>query len=123
MKKKLLLILALCQLVISGIGATLGGGNSETTLTLVWNDPSNTNTPIPKAPPRPLVITQDGHILTLPAQGNDHMLVLRDDTGTVVYTTFVPAGTTQIVLPSTLSGDFEIRLVADTYYYIGYILL
>ena len=77
----------------------------------------------PKSPTRPLVITQDGYILTFPAQGNDHMLVLRDDMGTVVYTTFVPAGTTQIVLPSTLSGDFEIRLVADTYYYIGYILL
>ena len=76
-----------------------------------------------KAPLRPLVITQDDYILTFPAQGNDHMLVFRDDTGTVVYTTFVPAGSTQIVLPSTLSGDFEIRLVADAYYYIGFIVL
>lgn len=35
----------------------------------------------------------------------------------------VAAGTTQIVLPSTLSGDFELRFVGDTYYYIGYISL
>ena len=84
---------------------------------------SEASTGSTKAPQRPLVITQDGYILTLPAQGNDYMLVLRDDTGTVGYTTFIPAGTTQIVLPSTMSGDFEIRLVTDTYYYIGYILL
>ena len=46
-----------------------------------------------------------------------------DEDGVVVYTTYVPAGTTMIVLPSTLSGDFEIRLVGDTYYYRGYITL
>ena len=40
-----------------------------------------------------------------------------------VNSTIVPEGTTLVVLPSTLSGDFELRLAADTYYYIGYILL
>lgn len=36
------------------------------------------------------------------------------------------AGTTQselLSLPATLSGDYEIRFVADTYYYYGYIYL
>ena len=41
----------------------------------------------------------------------------------VVYSTFVAEGTTTIVLPSTLSGDYEIRFVGDTYYYYGYIEL
>ena len=50
-------------------------------------------------------------------------LVLLDEDGVVVYSTFVPAGTTMIVLPSTLSDDFELRLVGDTYYYRGYINL
>lgn len=77
----------------------------------------------PKMPVRPLVITQDSNVLTLPATPVDYMLELRDENGTLVYYAFIPMGTTQIVLPTTLSGDFEIRLVADIYYYIGYLTL
>lgn len=75
------------------------------------------------APPRPLYITQDDYVLTLPAFEDDFTLELRDENDVVVYTDYVPAGTTLVVLPSTLSGDFELCLVADTYYYIGYISL
>lgn len=75
------------------------------------------------APPRPWYITQDGYVLTMPAFEDDYILELRDENDVVVYTDYVPAGTTQIVLPSTLSGDFELRLVADTYYYRGFITL
>lgn len=67
--------------------------------------------------------TQNDYTLTMPAFEDDFTLVLLDEDGVVVYTTYVPAGTTMIVLPSTLSGDFELRLVGDTYYYRGYISL
>ena len=75
------------------------------------------------APPRPWYITQDDYTLTMPAFEDDFTLELLDEDGVVVYSVYVPAGTTLIVLPSTLSGDFELRLVADTYYYRGYITL
>ena len=75
------------------------------------------------APPRPWYITQEDYVFTLPAFEDDYTLELRDGNDVVVYTDFVPAGTTQIVLPSTLSGDFELRLVADTNYYRGYLSL
>ena len=75
------------------------------------------------APPRPWYITQDDYVLTLPAFEDDFTLELLDEDGVFVYSVYVPAGTTQIVLPSTLSGDFELRLLADTYYYRGYISL
>jgi hypothetical protein len=75
------------------------------------------------APPRPWYITQNDYTLTMPAFEDDFTLELLDEDGAVVYSAFVPAGTTMIVLPSTLSGDFELRLVADTYYYRGYITL
>lgn len=75
------------------------------------------------APPRPWYITQYDHILTLPAFEDDYTLELRDENDVIVYTDYVPAGTTQVVLPSTLSGDFELRLVGDTYYYRGYLSL
>lgn len=75
------------------------------------------------APPRPWYITQDDYVLTLPAFEDDFTLELRDENDVIVYTDYVPAGTTQVVLPSTLSGGFELRLVADTYYYRRYINL
>lgn len=66
-------------------------------------------------------ITQDGNVLTMSATPCDYTLNLYDEDGEVVYSVFVPAGTTMIVLPSTLSGSFELRFETDTYYYYGYI--
>jgi hypothetical protein len=69
------------------------------------------------APPRPWYIQQDDYVLTLPVLAEDYTFELLDQDDEVVYTTFLPSGTTQIILPSTLSGSYEIRLVGDTYYY------
>lgn len=86
-------------------------------------DPSESGSGPTYAPPRPWYITQDDYVLTMPAFEDDFTLELRDENDVVVYTDYVPAGTTQVVLPFTLSGDFELRLVGDTYYYMGYITL
>ena len=78
-----------------------------------------------RIPPRPWYITQDDYVLTLPAFDYAYTLVLFDEDGVVVYSADYSAGTTAAVLPSTLSGEFELRLVpyAATYYYRGYIEL
>jgi len=77
------------------------------------------------APPRPWYITQNDNLLTLPTFDYAYTLVLLDEDGVVVYSADFSAGTTTAVLPSTLSGEFELRLVpfATTYYYRGYIEL
>ena len=77
----------------------------------------------PYAPPRPWYITQNDNVLILPAFDYAYTLVLLDEDGVVVYSADFSAGTTVAVLPSTLSGEFELRLVpyAATYYYRGYI--
>jgi hypothetical protein len=80
------------------------------------SDVSNGNI---KSEPLPLLITLEDYTITLPATDVDYTLELRDENGTLVYTAFIPQGSTQIVLPTTFSGEFEIRLVANTYYYIG----
>ena len=77
----------------------------------------------PKAPAVPWYIYQDGYVLSMSATPCDYNLSLYDEDEELVYSVFVPAGTTLIVLPATLSGDFEIRFEADTYYYYGYITL
>ena len=77
------------------------------------------------APARPWYITQDDYAFTLATTPEDYTLVLLDEDGEVVYTDTLPSGSTMFVLPSTLSGSFEIRLMpfSSTYYYRGYLEL
>ena len=79
----------------------------------------------PYAPYRPWFISQESNVFTLAATPEDYTLVLLNEDGEVVYTDTLPSGSTMFVLPSTLSGSFEIRLMpfASTYYYRGYLEL
>jgi len=78
-----------------------------------------------RMPPRPWYIMQDDFTLTLPAFDYDYTLVLFDEEGVVVFSADYSAGTTTVTLPSTLSGELELRIVpySATYYYRGYIEL
>ncbi len=76
-----------------------------------------------KSPIQVWDVEQEGNILTMTATPCDYTLNLYDEDGDVVYTAFIPAGTSSVILPATLSGDFEIRFETDTYYYYGFISL
>ena len=124
MKKEILSVMKKVMLValfLTGGGAFCLGVPVQVSMQII-NQSSGGAGPT-YAPPRPWYITQDDYVLTMPAFEDDFTLELRDENDVVVYTAYVPAGTTMIVLPSMLSGDFELRLVADTYYYRGYISL
>lgn len=79
----------------------------------------------PYAPARPWYITQDENVFTLSATPEDYTLVLLDEDDEVVYSDTLLSGSTMFVLPSTLSGNFELRLIpfASTYCYRGYLEL
>ena len=51
------------------------------------------------------------------------VLRLLDENDVVVYSTIIPTGTTELVLPSYLSGDYEIQIVQGNLYFWGYIIL
>ena len=90
---------------------------------LGYEDHSSTVPHGNKAPIRPWYIDLTDNVITMSATPCDYTLSLYDEDGEVAYSVFVPAGTTQVVLPSTLSGSFELRFETDTYYYYGYIEL
>lgn len=50
-------------------------------------------------------------------------LRLLDENSNVVYTTIIPVNATSLVLPSCLSGDYEIQIIQGEYYFWGYIEL
>lgn len=70
-------------------------------------------------------VSIDGHTLYLYHVGYDLTLVLLDEDGEAVYTVYVPAGTSAVMLPATLSGDYEIQLYPDgsSYYFFGWVSL
>ena len=76
-----------------------------------------------KDPTTTWLIDVTSNVITMKSTPCDYTLNLYDEDGEVVYTVFVPAGTTQVILPTTLSGDFELRFETATYYYYGYISL
>lgn len=69
-----------------------------------------------------LFITQDGHKLILPQMGDSLEVtpfkVLKDED--CVYAT---SGQSIVNLPTSLVGDYEVRLGSDTCYYHGYLTL
>ena len=51
-----------------------------------------------------MFIDLDDNVITMEATPCDYTLSLYDEDEDLVYSVFVPAGTTQVVLPTTLSG-------------------
>lgn len=117
MKKILLFVLLLIG------GGNFAVGQNQIPMHIIKEGSTGPDNPL--APPRPWYITQNENVLTMPAFEDDFTLQLLDEEETVVCSAYVPAGTTQVVLPTTLSGEFELRLIPFlvTYYYRGYIEL
>ena len=51
------------------------------------------------------------------------VLRLLDEDGAVVYTTIVPNNASSLVLPSCLSGEYEIQIIQGNIYFWGYVEL
>lgn len=81
--------------------------------------------PLPKSPVECPTVSIDGHTLYLYGVDFDLTLQLVDENDDVVYTVFVPANTASVVLPATLTGEFELQLIPTTgvYYFVSDITL
>ena len=75
-----------------------------------------------RAPALPLFITQDDHKLILP-EIEDALTFMLLTGGTSIYEEACQHPQPPIYLPTILTGDYEVRLCADTYYYSGYLTL
>ncbi len=75
-----------------------------------------------RSPMLPLFITQDDHKLILPEVDDILTFKLLTDS-TCIYEEACQQPQPPVCLPTMLTGDFEVRLCADTYYYSGYITL
>ena len=77
----------------------------------------------PKSPVQVPTVYIEDYTLTFEAYHPDYILYIKDEDGDVVFTTTVYSAQTQVVLPSTLSGDYEVELVMGNWLFTGWINL
>ena len=65
----------------------------------------------PKSPVVEPTVYIDGNVLTFETPCDGCVLQLVDEDDEVVYTIIIPVGTTTLVLPSYISGTFELQII------------
>ena len=76
---------------------------------------------VPKTPVRPPHVSIENGVLSFTADHPEYVLFIRDEEGDVVYTTVVSPSVTQVVLPTTLSGEYQIELTMGNWLFTGWI--
>ena len=77
----------------------------------------------PKTPITAPTVYIDDYTLLFEANHPEYVLYIKDEDDNVVYSTVVYSTQTQVVLPSTLSGDYQIELVMGYWLFKGWINL
>jgi hypothetical protein len=77
----------------------------------------------PRGPVNPPTVYLEDYTLTFATNHPEYVLYIKDENETVLYSTIVTSAATEVVLPSTLSGDYEIDLFMNEWYFWGYIEL
>lgn len=77
----------------------------------------------PKSPVQIPEISLDDHSLYFGTPCDGCTLNVVDSNDVVVYTTVIPVGATSLVLPSTLSGEYELQIIRGNYCFWGMITL
>lgn len=116
--KKLFFILVLLCYVSTKVSAQ--HVMSELTFIVEHVHTGGANNPLPKSPELPPdapEATLEDNVLTFTSAHDDYTLTLLDEDGEVAYQTSVPSSVSIVVLPTTLSGDFELQLDYGGNYY------
>jgi hypothetical protein len=71
----------------------------------------------------PPMVYIEAYTLSFEIDHPEYVLYIKDEDDNVVYTTTVYSAQTQVVLPSTLSGDYKIELQMGYWKFTGYIML
>lgn len=76
-----------------------------------------------KSPIEPPVVYIEDYTLSFAVDHPDYVLYIKDEDGDIVYTTTVYSTQKQVILPSTLAGDYQIELAMGYWLFTGWINL
>lgn len=121
MRKILFLITFLPLWLVGGAGYAQGGADDPLKFKVAVTDSNpndeedSGNDTDPKSDPVLPSVCLANHTLLLCGGCDGTTLRVVDTNSNVVYTTYIPTGTTQVVLPSTLSGTYELQIIRGQY--------
>lgn len=116
------------SIIISLLAAMLSLGNVSVyaepeSVDLQYDDPDNGESGQQKTPITIPDIGLENYFLYFYTPCDGCTLRLLDENDNVVYSTVIATGTTSLVLPSTLSGEYEIQIIQGNICFYGYINL
>ena len=118
--KRSVLVLVLI-LSASLINAEVQNVCNEVFLQVKLADPTDVNIPIKRSPITVPSISLEEHTLLFATPCDGCTLRLSNKVGDVEYATVVPLDTTTLVLPSYLSGEYQLQIIRGRYCFWGYI--
>ena len=77
----------------------------------------------PKTPIETPKVYIEDYTLSFGINHPEYVLIIKDENGQEVYTTTVFSTQPDVILPSTLSGNYEINLVMGNWLFTGWIYL
>lgn len=86
-------------------------------------DPNDGDDGLNRSPILVPEISLDGYSIIFDTPCDGCMLRLVDANDNVVYSAIIPTGTTSMVLPSSLSGEYKIEIIQGIFCFYGYIYL
>lgn len=119
--KRILSIWAVLFIMTSAVGLTkhqngCNGDLLKFELTINIGDDDGGNGNLPKGDSTTPSMSLADHTLFIYGRNcDDTTLRLIDGSDNVAFTQYIPTGTTQVVLPSTLSGTYELQIIRGQY--------
>ena len=123
MAKKRFLLLALIMALLPLSSISVYADPTDVDLEVAYNDPDEEENGGQKSPISIPHVSIDGHTLYFYTPCDGCVLRLSDENDNVVFSTVIPTGSTSLVLPSYLSGDYKIEIIQGIYCFWGYIEL
>lgn len=123
MTKKRFLIISLLTAMLSFTCVNLYANQEDVDLQVGYEDPDEGNDGQHRGPVHIPDVSLDGYSLIFNTPCDGCTLRLLDENDIVVYSTVIPTGTTSLMLPSYLSGEYEIQIIRGNIYFYGYIIL
>jgi len=118
-KKFILLTLAMALLPFASVCVSALAVGVQ--LQVMYIDPTNDKPTDPKSPVLVPEVSIDDYVLTVDDSCLGCELRLVDENDNVVYTTVITSNT--LVLPSYLSGEYELQIIRGIYCFYGFIEL
>ncbi len=121
-RKRLLFLLMMVLLPLSSLHVSADNPD-DIDLEAGYIDPSSGEESTPRSPVLIPHVGINGYSLIFYTPCDGCTLRLSDENDDVVYTTVIPIGTTTLVLPSYLSGEYKIEIIQGIYCFWGYVEL